>query len=87
MVIVVLGQINEIELALTRRFLNRGRSRFNVLLIFGHVNVFAWPMRPLAKMARHIPPGEITLLPFHWNARTLRKADAGYTDSAALLTS
>lgn len=38
-----LGRINEIEFALTRRFFDRGRCRFNVLLIFRHADVFAWP--------------------------------------------
>lgn len=65
MVIAVLGRINEIELTLTRRFFDRRRRRLNSFLVFSHANVLAWPMRPLTKMARHIPPGEVAFLPFH----------------------
>jgi hypothetical protein len=40
-------------------------------------------MRPLAKMARHVPPREVAFLPFHRCNQRFRKAAGGYTDSAA----
>jgi hypothetical protein len=65
MAIAFLCRVDEIELTLTWRLFDRGGRRFDMLLIFGHANVFAWPMRPLAKIARHIPPWEIAFLPIH----------------------
>jgi hypothetical protein len=45
-----------------------------MFLIFGHADVFAWPMRPLAKMARHISAGEVAFFPLHWNGLRVAKS-------------